>query len=175
MNTCLLRHTAVAVPTGHCYGRTDVPLAATFDADAAVLAARLPPGNLHIVSSPSIRCRSLASRLSATVAIDDRLRELDFGEWEMRPWDVIPREQLEVWAKDFVNNRPPGGESFAELQARSYAALSDAKSAAAGQPLLLCTHAGVIRALLATARGLPLDDAFSIRVDFGSLHELTNP
>ena len=175
MNTWLLRHTAVAVPAGYCYGRTDVPLAASFDADAAALTARLPKGHLAIVSSPSIRCRTLAARLGTTAAIDERLHELDFGEWEMRPWDGIPRDQLEVWAKDFVHNRPPGGESFTELQARAYAALSDAKSAAAGQPLLLCTHAGVIRALLATARGLPLDDAFSIRFDFGSLHELTNP
>jgi len=172
MNTWLLRHTKVAVPAGLCYGRSDVPLAPTFDAEAALVSARMPGGNPFIVSSPSIRCRELALRLGPAAAFDERLCELDFGRWEMRAWAEIPRAELTVWANDFVKNRPPGGESFAELQVRARAALHDARVAAAGRPLLLCTHAGVIRALLASASNLPLSDAFSITVDYGSLHEL---
>ena len=68
MNTWLLRHTKVAVPAGLCYGRSDVPLAPTFDAEAALVSARMPGGNPFIVSSPSIRCRELALRLGPAAA-----------------------------------------------------------------------------------------------------------
>ncbi len=172
MNTWLLRHTKVAVPDGVCYGQADMLLASTFDEEAAAVAASLPAKEMFIVSSPLIRCRALALRLGATARFDQRLRELNFGQWEMCAWTEIPRTELETWANDFVNLRPPQGESFAELQARACAALRDAKTAAGERPLLLCTHAGVIRALLATARGIPLNEAFSITVDFGSLHAL---
>lgn len=41
MEVILIRHTSVDVPTGVCYGQTDVPLRATFEQEAAVTAAGL--------------------------------------------------------------------------------------------------------------------------------------
>jgi len=172
MNTWLLRHTRVAAPPSLCYGRTDVPLAASFATEAAEVLAHRPHADFFVVSSPSLRCQALAKQFCATPVLDERLRELDFGEWEMRQWADIPREQIDSWSGNFVQGRPPGGESFAELHARATAALDEARQTAKGRPLLLCTHGGVIRALLATARGLPLRDAFPLHVDFGSYHEL---
>jgi len=175
MNAILLRHTKTAVPEGLCYGRTEVPLADTFAAEATTVRAALPPGPWRIVSSPAARCRQLAEFLGAPVAVDERLRELDFGEWENRLWIDLPRDATEHWLADFVSRRPPGGESFGELATRAAAALSDLAREPDARPLIVVTHAGVIRALLAHAEGRPLSAALGTPVPFGSAHGLPIP
>jgi alpha-ribazole phosphatase len=72
---------------------------------------------------------------------------MDFGTWEGRAWDNIPRAGLDEWAADFLHARPHGGESVAQLRARIQAALADFR-ARPGHHLLV-THAGVIKAALA--------------------------
>lgn len=173
MNILLVRHTQTAVPAGLCYGRTDVPLADTFPAEAAAVRAALSPPPWRLVSSPAARCRRLAEFLGAPIASDERLRELDFGAWENRLWTELPRAETEPWLADFVHRRPPGGESFGELAARAAAALADLTRSDDVRPLVVVTHAGVIRALLARAEGRPLAEAFGTPVPFGSVHLLS--
>ena len=65
----LIRHTAVAVATGICYGQTDVPLADTFEQELASLRQRLPDlvaATSQIFSSPAQRCVTLANELRRT-------------------------------------------------------------------------------------------------------------
>jgi alpha-ribazole phosphatase len=173
MNVILIRHTSVACLGGICYGRTEVPLADSFDDEAAAVRAALPPPPWYLVSSPVIRCRRLADFLSSSNLVDERLHELNFGAWENRLWAELPRENTEWWLADFVNRHPPGGESFGELALRTRAALEDHVRAAAGATALLVTHAAVIRALLAHGSGMSLRDAFSIPVPFGSISRLS--
>ena len=175
MNVFLVRHTSVAAPAGLCYGRTEVPLADTFATEAVAVRAALPPPPWRLVSSPAARCRQLAETLDAPAVVDERLRELDFGEWENRLWSELPREATEFWLADFVHRRPPGGESFGELAERASAALADLSREAGGLPLVVVTHAGVIRALLARAHGWPLSAAFAAPIPFGSVHRLPLP
>lgn len=165
----LLRHTRVAVPAGVCYGRADVPLADDFTAAAEAARRGLPAGLQRIVTSPSSRCRRLAAALAASPVVDPRLQELDFGAWELRRWDDLPRAAVDHWAEDFVHRAPPEGETFADLALRATAA---ARAYYDGVPTLFVTHAGVIRALLARGRGLPLREAFSLNADYGGLHAL---
>jgi alpha-ribazole phosphatase len=40
------------------------------------------------------------------------------------------------------------------------------------QQVVIVTHAGVIRALLARVLNLPLENAFQFRIDAGSVHKL---
>jgi len=169
----LIRHTAVSGTGGLCYGRSDVALSADFAADAASVEAALPPGPWLVYSSPSRRCLRLAERFGAPVMIDDRLCELDFGAWEGRAWDDLPRGDLDAWCADYVHARPPGGESFAELAARALSFADDMAARHARSCVVAVTHAGVIRALVAQARGIKLADAFSVDVAFGSLHAVT--
>lgn len=118
----LIRHTAVGVPRGICYGRTDVPLADTFEQEAALVRQRL--AGLPIdkaFTSPLTRCRRLAAFCGFPNAVaDDRLREVDFGEWEMQSYDTLyandPR--FSAWCNDYTSARPPGGETLAEVLAR---------------------------------------------------------
>jgi alpha-ribazole phosphatase len=120
-----------------------------FESEASRLAADLAPAD-RIVSSPLRRCAALAQALAehidAPLTLDPRWREIDFGAWEGRPWDIIPRPELDAWAADLMHARPHGGESVAMLAARVAAAIADCP---AGERIIVVTHAGPIRAALA--------------------------
>lgn len=181
MTLYLVRHTAVAVAPGLCYGRTEVPLAATFEAEAASVRAALPtllPGVVH--TSPRERCRRLAQILAPSVPapsiqVDARLAELDFGQWEGSLWNALPRAEVERWCAGFVEEGPPDGESFRGLAARATQFAVAVTAASDGATVVAVTHAGVVRALLAWAQGVPLVDAFWIDVPYGSVHRFDPP
>jgi alpha-ribazole phosphatase len=147
----LMRHLRPEVAEGICYGVTDLDLAPGHEAALEALLPRLPP-LAGLATSPLRRCRHLAEVIGArhglTATLDPRLAEMDFGAWEGRPWSEIPRAELDQWAADFLLARPHGGESVARLQARTQAALAEYR-ARPGHTLLV-THAGVIKAALAT-------------------------
>lgn len=168
MNLYLLRHTRTVIEVGICHGQTDLGLPPDFVHDLAAIRAKLPDlSGMAIYASPLQRCRLLAEALApGHVRCDARLMELDFGDWEGQPWDAIDRAALDHWAADFVDRAPPGGESFVQLQARC---LDFLVALPEDQDVLLVTHAGVIRALLAHAQGLPLARAFEIRVGYGEI------
>lgn len=162
MGLTLLRHTRPQGSDGVCYGQTDLPPGPDLANEVRRLAAQLPPVT-RIVASPLIRCRRLAEALAharnLTITVDPRLREIDFGAWEGRRWNDIPRDQIDLWAGDMMEARPHGGESVAMLAARVNPALA---SCADGD--LVVTHMGVIRAALARAGR---DGAWEARVAFG--------
>lgn len=148
-----LRH-APALVTGICYGRSDVPVRAErsrLEALARSLREHRPPIT-HLLASPSVRCAELATFLAPTlgleVVFDGRLLELDFGEWEGLSWSAIEDrdpERLDRWMRNYLEERPPGGETLADLEARVRDFVRQWKSIE-GLPLLV-THAGVLRAL----------------------------
>ncbi|MEJ0004124.1 MAG: histidine phosphatase family protein [Pararobbsia sp.] len=100
MELIVVRHPAVAVEPGVCYGRSDVPLAG---GSAAIVAAEFAEGLVTRIAeaspararwldtSPSIRCASVAAHLGARYGLavreDADLMELDHGRWEMARWD----------------------------------------------------------------------------------------
>ena len=169
MALILARHTRPAVE-GLCYGRTDPPLAPEFGAEAEALLAALGAVG-RIVSSPLGRCRRLAdvlgARLGVPVTEDADWREMDFGTWEGRRWEAVPRAELDAWAADFMDARPHGGESVAMLLARTRRAIA---AAATGGPVLVVTHAGPIRAALFAGGEGP--GAWRRVVPFGGLVEI---
>jgi alpha-ribazole phosphatase len=170
MKLLLIRHTAVIGNVGLCYGRTDVPLADSFAAEAAAVRAALPPPPWTLYASPALRCRLLAETFDVPVVVDPRLGEVDFGDWDGRAWDELPRAALDGWCDDFVYARPPGGESFTDLIVRAEDFVADAARRHPDGTVLAVTHAGIIRALLAPRRGLSYTDAFGIAVPHGSIH-----
>jgi alpha-ribazole phosphatase len=147
MELFLIRHPEPAVPEGICYGRSDIGLAE----DAAVCAARLrgmlPPG-IPVYTSPLLRCRSVAEHLSPAPAVDARLVEMHFGEWEMRRWDEIDKAAFDAWVADILHFAPPGGESAAAMLSRSLAFLDELRASELPAAAVL-THGGVLRMLFA--------------------------
>lgn len=162
MRLHLIRHPRPSIAPGICYGRLDVPAAVPPDL-VAELRRSLPAG-LPVWTSPLARCRDLAMALHPMPISEPRLAEMDFGDWEGRAWDAIPRAELDDWAADVADYAPPGGESPRAVQARVLAFVASLDVAEA----ILVTHGGVIRTLLAHTRQLPPARWCEIATEWGA-------
>ncbi|MEM6316823.1 MAG: alpha-ribazole phosphatase [Bacteroidota bacterium] len=174
MKICLVRHTTPRIAKGICYGQSDIPLADTYPEEYAQirqqLSAHFPVDAVY--ASPLSRCFTLAKDLfGEAVVVDDRLQELNFGDWEMKAWNAIPQKALNHWMNDFVNVRCPSGESYQDLSERAlnfYNFLQ--RQHRPEEKIILVTHAGFIRAFKALLDGIPLVETFDqIEVPYGSI------
>jgi alpha-ribazole phosphatase len=133
----------------------------------------------RIVSSPLLRCRAfaetLAERHDLPLTLDERLKEVGFGEWEGKSAAEIEQGAPGTLARfkaDPINARPEGAEPLVDFQVRVAAALDDLLAQHAGQHVLLVGHAGVMRMALAWALQIPLQHAYRIEVASASLTRL---
>jgi len=174
MELYLIRHTTPAVQQGVCYGQTEVNVTELFLEEAEQVRTKLAGiAPVACYSSPLQRCARLAATLDAGEPQHDaRLKEMHFGDWEMQPWDNIPRQELDRWGNDYVDAAPPGGETYGQLHRRATHFLNDLTCSKHVGPVLVVTHAGVIRALLAEVLNLPLREAFRFYLDFGGVTKL---
>ncbi|EFG78868.1 phosphomutase family protein [Mycobacterium parascrofulaceum ATCC BAA-614] len=186
MTVILLRHGRSSSNTaGVLAGRSEgVDLDDKGRGQAAGLIDRL--GDLAIrglVSSPLLRCRRtiepLAEALCLDPVIDDRLAEVDYGEWTGRKLAELAGEPL--WR--VVQAHPsaavfPGGEGLAQVQARAVAAVREHDRRLAqeyggehgGDALwVACTHGDVIKAVVADAYGMHLDSFQRVTADPASV------
>jgi alpha-ribazole phosphatase len=151
MRLYLVRHPRPDVSPGLCYGSTEVACSQEAVERAALKLRGELPAHLPLFSSPSMRCQRLAICLCEVgprpgFQTDERLREMDFGAWEGRPWAEIPETELSSWTQDFAAYRCGGlGESASQLVRRVAQALTE--QIARGQDAVWVTHAGVIRAV----------------------------
>ena len=108
--------------------------------------------NLLIVSSDFRRARETAEIahefLGSTnsLQLDQRLRERNFGEWELTPDSAYPL----IWARDEVNpeNDERGVESPNQVMARVTALVRDYEQKYAGATILLISHGDALQLLL---------------------------
>jgi alpha-ribazole phosphatase len=156
----LVRHPQPDIVPGLCYGASDVPVAqAELTRVRASLCDAGLPGGLPVYASPLQRCALLARALNpATLAVDARLAEMDFGRWEMQAWDAIPRHEVDAWAADLLHYRPGGAECVLDVARRVAAFVGDLRQTGHAQALLIC-HAGTIRLLHAMRDGAALEHA----------------
>jgi len=114
----------------------------------------------------------LAEALDPQIRIDERLREINFGDWEGQPWDEIDRAAIDRWAADVLHFVPPGGESVASLQQRVID-FATALSATLDAPrVAIVSHAGVMRALFGHWHQLPASEWMQLKFDFASITEI---
>lgn len=173
MDIYLIRHTRVEGVEGLCYGRSEVPLSADFERDAEVVKQKLPgAGQCVFFSSPSLRCRSLAEYLSGgRYDVFPELGELDFGLWEMQAWDAIPRDSLDEWARNYLHLACPHGESLEGMKQRVLH-FWDGLPRRGLASIILVTHAGPIRIILSHLLKRPVQEMFSLSVDFASISKI---
>jgi probable phosphomutase (TIGR03848 family) len=134
-----------------------------------------------IVSSPLERCRQTADAVAAGRALpvqtDDRLGEARYGDWTGRTIKELSKEPL--WK--VVQQHPsaavfpgPEGEGLAQTQARAVAAVRGWNATLGPDAVwLACSHGDVIKAILADALGLHLDQFQRIVVDPASISIVT--
>jgi broad specificity phosphatase PhoE len=173
----LLRHGQIDWPQSDCFiGHTDAPLSAA--GREGVLAWRDHFRGLafgEVWSSDLRRALQSAELLSpgreSEIRVTSELRELNLGEWERRPRDHVRATRPDLWkarGDDLGGFRPPGGESFSDLQKRIVACIGNI-CADSSAPVLVVTHAGVIRVLICAVLGLPLSNLFRILIDYASI------
>ncbi len=171
MKLTLVRHTSVQCKPNICYGQTDVDVARTFVEEAEKVSLQLGGCVFDAVfSSPLQRCTKLASHCGfSQPKLDNRLMELNFGDWEGIPWDEISDPNLDNWYADWVNVPTTNGESFAEQVERVRDFLGELKSGGYDE-VLAFAHAGVIRAVAILLGVIDIQKAFSdYSVDYGEI------
>jgi len=160
----LIRHTTPAVAKGICYGQTDLDVTESFAEEAEAIRRYLPSGITAVYSSPLQRCSRLARHLfpDHTPTLLDQLMEVHCGEWEMRSWDELPKEDVDPWMADFVQVRIPGGESYLDLHQRVTECWEMIRAANAGGDVAIVAHGGVIRSILSGITDTQLIDSFKV-------------
>jgi probable phosphomutase (TIGR03848 family) len=130
-----------------------------------------------VVSSPLERCRQTADAVAAgrelEVQTDERLGEARYGDWTGRTIKELVKEPL--WK--VVQQHPsaavfpgPEGEGLAQTQARAVAAVREWNAKLGPDAVwLACSHGDVIKAIVADALGLHLDQFQRIVVDPASV------
>jgi probable phosphomutase (TIGR03848 family) len=182
MTVILLRHGRSVSNTAHTLaGRTEgVELDEKGTAQAAALVDRLDGLPVKaLVRSPLLRCRLTLEPLAAARGIepvvDDRLSEVDYGQWTGRKLGELMTEPL--WS--VVQQQPsaavfPDGEGLAEVQSRAVAAVREhdrrlAAEHGADVLWVACTHGDVIKSVVADALGAHLDSFQRIVADPASM------
>ncbi|WP_439888063.1 alpha-ribazole phosphatase family protein [Pseudomonas sp. MBLB4123] len=128
----------------------------------------------RLISSPLQRCARFAAELAAQrglpLSLEPDLQELHFGAWEGRSAAELMATDAEALGRfwtDPYGCPPPGGETMADFEARVLGALRRLQQRHAGERLLLVSHGGVMRLLLARARGLAPADLLQVEVAHG--------
>lgn len=133
----------------------------------------------RVVSSPLQRCarfaEELGARLALPVVLEADLQELHFGAWEGQSAAALMTSDAEAlgrfWADPYAFT-PPQGEPVLAFSTRVLGAVERLYQGYAGERVLLVSHGGVMRLLLARARGLPREQLLNVEVAHGGLFAL---
>jgi len=169
MEIYLVRHTTPNIQKGICYGQSDLGITHTFESETTEIHKQIPIQEIsEIYCSPLQRCKTLAKTFDIPIIYDSRLKELDFGDWELKAWNDIHTSEITPWMEDFVNVQVPNGESYVNLQERVLA-FYNSLNHASKKRILIIAHAGPMRALLSHIRNIALKDSFSIKINYGEV------
>lgn len=173
----LVRHGEVKTPELFC-APADEPLSKLGWAQLKAL-EEAPHQWDQIISSPHLRCRTFAEKFAAkqqcALHIDERLREMEFGDWcgktRQEIWQRDQKKLQQLWTLplDFT---APGGESMVAFIARVQAAWRQLLAQYAGQSLILLGHAGVIRIILSISLDISPQSAQKFNIEYGKINRI---
>lgn len=129
-----------------------------------------------VISSPLKRCYAFASKFSSEqnlpLSRDARFQEMHFGDWEGKTaaqiMETHPELLTQFWASPDENS-PPNGEPFIEFKKRILGAWHELANQYAGQHILLISHAGCIRTILAEVLQMPQQAQFRLELPLASM------
>ena len=156
----LIRHGTTEWNTdGRIQGSTDIPLSAVGRAEVRSWKVPAEFRDFVWISSPLVRARETAALLGAnSVAIEPRIREMDWDQWEGL--------SLADLRKNFAAELA-GRESPRQVMERIKPWLADIAKAA--KPTVAVTHKGVVRATLSLATGWDMQDKWPVEIDWSSV------
>ncbi len=186
----LLRHGRIeGHGTKRFIGQTDVLLDDLGKSQAATWNKAFDSIHFNAVYSSSLkRCCQTAQLVcpKQNINIDNRLNEINMGNWDGKTFDEIKKKRLEEFEKrgsQIYQFRPANGESFKDLSDRVFPFFNSLEKAglnheiALGQEdpysnILVITHAGVIRTLICHILEMNPKDLFKIKLAYGELFVL---
>jgi len=171
MKITLVRHTTLDIAEGICYGQADVLPSATFDTESKTAKKNLSNYTFdNVYSSPLKRCTKLAEACGfENLKIENRIIEIDFGNWELIPWNDIHGEYAQKWMDDYLNFPAPNGESLQDMIKRIEDFLFDLRQSNYNH-VLCFTHSGPIRVFEHLINQIPIDKLFDFEVEYAGLY-----
>jgi broad specificity phosphatase PhoE len=151
-------------------GRADPALTERGVEQADALAARLASIEVATVfASPLLRARQtaapIAAAVGAEVVVDDRLIELDYGEWDGRSFPDLPKDALARWRID-PTFAPPGGESLRTVATRVAGLCTEVLD---GPTVVAVSHVSPIKAAVTWALGASEELGWRMFLDLASI------
>lgn len=177
-NIDLLRH-GETVGGLRFYGKTDIPISRQGLTQMWIATQKSSPYWHHIVASPLVRCAEFAQllghRYSIPVTFDERIKEINFGNWEgFTAAELIenyPEAITRFWENPLIYP-PENGEYLLNFQARVLSAWHDIIVQYPGKKILLITHSGVIRTILCHISKKPIESLLDINVEHASIRRV---
>jgi len=168
MNRLLFIRHAETDMGGRFCGHSDPPVNARGERQISALIARLAPETIDAVYCSDLRravvtADALAKALSVPLTRRHGLREIGFGDWEGLTWAEIEQRnpgEARHWMEAFPNLPAPGGESFADFEARVLDEVDHLLLFAERKRFAVVTHGGVMRVVLRTLLGCSDKDAW---------------
>jgi len=160
MRLFFLRHTSLKVEIDVFYGQTDLDVSDNFEEEVILIKKKILNFNIDtdsikVYSSPLKRCIKLTNTLTENYIIDERIKEMNLGDWEMKKMTSIPeREKLE-WENNLLSFKIPNGESNEEFLKRLKSFLEDIFKL--NEDALIVCHAGSINGMLSLLTKEPFD------------------
>jgi probable phosphoglycerate mutase len=158
-------------------GQADLPLNAEGRAQASCWQQKLAHISLERIFCSDLSrsletARIIAEGRSEPVQPLHKLREINLGAWDGLSFDEVQRlypSEYERRGTDMVTYRTPGGECFVDLAARVVPIFVEIVRGSAGN-LLIVGHAGVNMVIICHILGIPLENLFRIRQDYGCMN-----
>lgn len=172
----LVRHGEVKTPDLFC-ATADEPLSKT--GWTQLNALKHHEKWSHIISSPQKRCSEFAAKLAqqknVPLCIDGAWREMNFGRWTGQTyqsvWEKDTQLLKQLW-KAPLEFSAPEGESMRDFITRIQASWGKLLNQYEGQHILVLTHAGAIRALLATVLNIDYQSTQKFAVAHGKINRI---
>lgn len=139
----------------------------------------ITPAWTHIISSPLQRCHKFAEKLSIETGLDlkvmEQWQEIDYGDWDGMPltqWRERAAPQFKLFRDDMSKLAPPNGEDFLSFRDRVLTAWGEIAELPNDSHVLIVTHGGVLRIVLPTVLGMPLNRSYPLHIPFASFSRL---
>jgi alpha-ribazole phosphatase len=175
-----VRHAPVTSNDGRIYGQEDVPADCSDDDAFATLAKILPSGAVLATSDLQRTTQTADAIMTAGLDLPEAIvepafREQCFGDWQGMRYDEFANLRDDLFHRHWLSpafERPPLGESFADVIARVVPAVIRMTATYAGRDVVAVAHGGTIRSAAALALGLDPEAVLALSIDNLSLTRL---
>ncbi len=160
MKLFFLRHTSLNVEIDVFYGQTDLDVSDRFEEEVKLIQKKIKNFNIDtksikIYSSPLKRCIKLTNKLTENYIVDERIKEMNLGDWEMKKMSSISKKEKLDWENNLLSFKIPNGESNNEFLKRLKSFLDDIFKF--NEDALIVCHAGSINGMLSLLTKEPFD------------------